>query len=457
MRIDRPQDVQEILDGINGAAGLTSLVISTIKFLFAPGPTTIILQKNFGFLADILRFLRNLGNEGTLSPALIEAQGVIYIIAAAAGCLASNAGGSSEVPLAKLVLQCLDVLYPMISSHDAMRDALAGGLLQTILYCGMIPEVQHLDSEVLGLKCILKQTLPASTVYHSIIVEMEHQLQICKRHVGSPLFFNLVGPRLAYERIAFMKHLESKEIIRRKACHNTEARDLAASRVSNAEYLFQCGVIREKLRFRCCSRCRHAHYCSSGCQKIDWRQGVIATLVNPFVSLRASRCFFVRYPHLNTFVAENEDLGARNLPSCEHCCAKISRNADTRAKSPPSILYTSQSDPFTTVMDYEHDIPRMHIDLWSSMQEADPKQQLEQVQRAQCADEAQSRADGAPRNFVQDGISLWSKLTPLRLLMFPQFSDRPAFHEGFRRTLSARTDVEESIQQALTASVSKIH
>ncbi|KAJ6586020.1 hypothetical protein B0H19DRAFT_1111184 [Mycena capillaripes] len=53
-----------------------------------------------------------------------------------------------------------------------------------------------------------------------------------------------------------MYRLDRTQITARRACDNME-----------------CGVIRDKKEFRCCSACKSTYYCSNDCQRHDWGEG----------------------------------------------------------------------------------------------------------------------------------------------------------------------------------------
>ncbi|KAF7345809.1 hypothetical protein MVEN_01602000 [Mycena venus] len=208
IRIDGLGDFEEIIE-VAGIKGLACLVNDTISF-FLFGGQSHMTEDDVVFLGNILLFLGNLRNTKTMSRALVAAGGATTITAAAITWLTRNPPSDAPTTVA-IVLGCLNILSGMVSGHRAMRDSVATGLPSCIMFCLVI----SLDRDahgVLGLKQILKQTLPASTIYQTVLPEIELQLQYLRRpgenrHVQSSWIYPdwISFTTLADERIAFMK------------------------------------------------------------------------------------------------------------------------------------------------------------------------------------------------------------------------------------------------------------
>ncbi|KAJ6449688.1 hypothetical protein C8R45DRAFT_1084189 [Mycena sanguinolenta] len=231
---DIPRDFEEILDGAKGAASLGHLIVESIKLLLNLGQDQpSVSERNLAFLTAILRFLENWDNRETFSPAVIQNGGATFItMAAAAPCNVDFESGEidRDFALQKVALLCFSALYSLLSYRRAMCEALEAGLLPLVLYGATIP-----PCEMRGLRLILTQTLPASTVFQTVLEELEDRLQNV-RHIGENVEFEgcwmhkewLAFTALADDRIAFMKTIRSKDSILSKACDNTERIDWRA-------------------------------------------------------------------------------------------------------------------------------------------------------------------------------------------------------------------------------------
>ncbi|KAF7371455.1 MYND-type domain-containing protein [Mycena sanguinolenta] len=428
MSFDTPQDFEEVLDGVDGAYNLGYVVVQSIKRLLAT-ERPYLSDQNLVLLTDILSFLQNLGNDKIVSPALMENGGELIITVAAMACYDTDYGDRSAAQQ-KAVLLSLNALSPMLSCHRAMRTALASGLLQAILYCATISPSARDPSETQGLRQILSWTLPGSTVFQTVLEELETRLPSVKPLSDSPDFQRcwmhddwLRFMTFADDRIAFMKFIQSEYYVLSKACDNME-----------------CGVIRTKADFKRCSRCQQVYYCCSDCQKLDWKVGG-----------HREACHSIR-----TFASKNKDIGTQNL----HFMRELfHRDLTEHRYSKSSVI---PSNPFVSVMDYSFQgTPSLWLEGISWMQEVHPSQHVhweEYLSRM-------SRSHGQMElhlMIVPEGFMFQERWAPpTRHLMFPQRSECPALHNSVRRLVQVdgRNVQEADIQQLLTANdnVHKIH
>ncbi|KAJ6484653.1 hypothetical protein C8R45DRAFT_1147470 [Mycena sanguinolenta] len=454
LRMNHPDHFQEILDGANGVSGLAELIVDTISLFSSPLSPVQSLATIFGELERIMVFLHRLGNEDTVLPAISELAGGARIFTAAGTiCLSPEARHNHRSAANIIVLQCLIVLSTITSGYRGMCESLAAGLLELVLYAATISPNKHIlrgtkispkqdNPLMLGLRLLVKRILPASTVYHAVLTEMETQLQNVK-HTGEEAEFQsswvykdwLSFTALAEDRIAFMKYIQSKDSISFKACCNTE-----------------CGIICERAKFKRCSDCRTVYYCSAECQKMDWRHGG-----------HRDSCAWIR-----TFASKNKDIGTRNLAFMRQM---LHRDLTQRRFSaafpvldPKHILFLHDHaqldgiDPFVTVMDYRQGRPVMHIHTLSAVRDGDEKEQIYWEEHVSRMARSGGRIELHMMLF-QDGISFEKRITPCRRVMFPQWSDRPAFHGYLRRILEeGKNDVDEQLAELRAESdVVKIH
>ncbi|KAJ7892392.1 hypothetical protein B0H13DRAFT_2665702 [Mycena leptocephala] len=109
---------------------------------------------------------------------------------------------------------------------------------------------------------MLLKTLACSTVYLSVLLEMDAGFQDAEDLIADPAFPKsaIFGEwtafrTLANECIALAKSWQSAERVTRKACDNME-----------------CGAIRPKADFQCCGHRHSVYYCSRLCQRGDWKR-----------------------------------------------------------------------------------------------------------------------------------------------------------------------------------------
>ncbi|KAF7371456.1 MYND-type domain-containing protein [Mycena sanguinolenta] len=446
MEITTEEEFEEVLDGAQGPNNLGCVVVQTIERLLVTN-RPYISDSGLSFLTLILLFLENLGQHKTISPALMHNGGASVFTAAAGICHEVDHEYDRSAVQQKAVLLCLNALSSMLSCHSAMRDALASGLLHSILYCATFSPDKRLPSEMRGLEQILTRTLPGSTVFQTVLAELDTQLQGVRNTLESPSFQRcwmykdwLKFMAFADDRIAFMKHVQSKDFVSSKACDNME-----------------CGVIRPKAEFKRCSHCQQVYYCCSDCQKLDWRAGG-----------HRETC-----RSIPIFASKNKNLGMRNLhfmrqllhrDLTEH---RYSENsplvASIRLRVLRNLAQTSESDPFVTVMDYGFpDGPILYMeaiswmeDFWSMSYPVYWEEHIARMTRSHGRMELHVMI--IPEGFMFPGR--WGPRT--RHLMFPQRSQRPTLHESVRHLLkSGGSNVQKAdIQQLLTVhdSIVRIH
>ena len=90
-------------------------------------------DRDLRFLIDIFIFLRNLGNEDDILPALMENGGASSITSAEGATFSLDCKPDRAPHQQRAALLCLDALHSMLSCHRAMRDSLAVALLPVVI------------------------------------------------------------------------------------------------------------------------------------------------------------------------------------------------------------------------------------------------------------------------------------------------------------------------------------
>ncbi|KAJ6484093.1 hypothetical protein C8R45DRAFT_1148378 [Mycena sanguinolenta] len=225
MSIETDRDFKEVMDRVGGGAGLGNVIVKSLKLLLGPEGACLGDEK-LKIVTHILVFLQNLGNTKVISRALMQNRGAEFLTLAAAATLSPDYKPKRAPLEQRAVLLCLNTLHYMLSCHRAMRDSIAGGLLQVVLSTATI--LPNTDpSELQRLRHILTRSLPESTAFQTVLVEMERQLRTVKG-----LENNIVGferswihddwrafTALADDRIDFMNSIQSKNF---KTCDNME-------------------------------------------------------------------------------------------------------------------------------------------------------------------------------------------------------------------------------------------
>jgi hypothetical protein len=201
---------------------------------FTPYQPRFIPEEFSAHFQNIVSFVSDLPLEGgTISPALISV-GVPGALTSALLHFARESQATPEVPLKSFY-----ILDKLLVHHHLMREALEAGLLRSVVHYGTIfanSENYESKSDLGGWWMILQGALPASTVYYSVLVELEIQLRHVQPLVDAPEFKNSrlyhgnhawqSFEALAQERIALMKELDAPETVSFKACDNMEVRSL---------------------------------------------------------------------------------------------------------------------------------------------------------------------------------------------------------------------------------------
>ncbi|KAJ6460061.1 hypothetical protein C8R47DRAFT_129682 [Mycena vitilis] len=147
----------------------------------------------------------------------------------------------------------------MDASRIPLSHALQAGLLHALVLVAALPLRQD---ELTHVIFFLKDVLPASLVYRSVLLQMPglfvelYSPVKAAAFIASPVFAEWQRfHALLQERLTFLTSLDVTPYVLHKACDN-----------------MTCGQTHPKSNLRRCSTCLELYYCSEKCQTADWRE-----------------------------------------------------------------------------------------------------------------------------------------------------------------------------------------
>ncbi|KAJ7624099.1 hypothetical protein DFH06DRAFT_1230358 [Mycena polygramma] len=410
MDADLSENFEEILDAADGPIGLALLVVKYIKHFMPAG--RIALTEKVLFLYDgILTFTTQIldGPGGLtrldIATALLDA-GIVQPLTAVLCAMSESTLILQEVgPL----LDCFEVLkhiFMVPGAHKAIADAIGAGLLHGIAHSIVVCEGSE-GLETSALWKLVTIDLPATTVYRSVLVQMEPRLleldeftksRASQRTAVCHDWLTFVG--LARERITVMNDRTEDCLPSRKACDNME-----------------CGLIREKTEFKRCAHCRGVYYCSSDCQKRDWRSGHRDTCN----SLRISR-FRV------------SDISAQDVSFLRKLFHKDSHLLETpeKLRARLDLMRCHPDEPTVSVLDYRNSSCSSYITTLALARTTDRRREI-------CWDEHIARAARSGGRMELHVMHIF-EAGRMRQFMFPKRSAGSALHDGLTRILNQGLD-----------------
>ncbi|KAJ6479504.1 hypothetical protein C8R47DRAFT_1198201 [Mycena vitilis] len=152
--------------------------------------------------------------------------------------------------------------------HTYMVQALRAGLLRCIILFGRSPSkpasrpTADTDSSSALIGELLKEVLPCSLVHHTVVMQFQRSISDVKQLSSS------IKGNSAFSKQwqLFSAHIKAREDVWDFWNEQMKAR---IDGCDNA----LCCKIDERSRFKSCSNCRSAHYCSKPCQTLDWLDG----------------------------------------------------------------------------------------------------------------------------------------------------------------------------------------
>ncbi|KAJ6484930.1 hypothetical protein C8R45DRAFT_293106 [Mycena sanguinolenta] len=249
--------VHEVLEGAGGTYhDLASIIVLQMKnSILTPSSHAsgeILLQ----MAASGVMFITAICSIDVTFKLVILSHGIIKAEVAAL-CSLTNVTHDSGDQIQKLCLPCLQDILNISPGYPNLRRAMKAGLLRLIITLGQKPGASRTP-----LQKLLVEILPQSTVYHSVLSQLERSLREVEDILLSPDFVssdvyedwsNFVN--LAQSRIAFKKHYDGRSASQ-DVCYSSD-----------------CWIAKHKTEFRCCSGCQQARYCSVACQSADWTTG----------------------------------------------------------------------------------------------------------------------------------------------------------------------------------------
>ncbi|KAJ7048288.1 hypothetical protein C8F01DRAFT_129837 [Mycena amicta] len=199
----------------------------------------------------------------TLGVALIEG-GLLRIACEALEHMCRFEGGVLPTRIMHPMLDVLDILLIVPPGHQLLPEAISHGLLHSVLKLARrasrlgSPDAHFLSRSVSMFTSVLPNTLISVSVLNALKVLPELQaLASAPAFRASSAFEIWEGfERLLTNRLEILERYNAGEFPARKMCDN-----------------FKCAVIDEEDKFKRCSGCRMAYYCSPSCQETDWRSG----------------------------------------------------------------------------------------------------------------------------------------------------------------------------------------
>ncbi|KAJ7055908.1 hypothetical protein C8F01DRAFT_1373401 [Mycena amicta] len=284
-QMEKPASIAAIITGVSGSfLDLARLLLVHLKIAgsqletydFASAPlhedadlTAVTFTAPLLFLrivddAFTLGSKRFSATHTTLGIALIEG-GLVRILCAALEHMCRSDGGILVTPIIHPILDVLDILFVVPPGHRSLPEAISHGLLHSVLKLARrtslpaSPDAHFLSRSV----AIFTSVLPNTLIRVSVLNALKHILPELKALASAPAFRASSAfaiwqgfERLLTDRLAILDRYNAGEFPARKMCDN-----------------LKCAVIDEEDKFKRCSGCRMAYYCSPSCQETDWRSG----------------------------------------------------------------------------------------------------------------------------------------------------------------------------------------
>ncbi|KAJ7649424.1 hypothetical protein DFH06DRAFT_1208212 [Mycena polygramma] len=233
-----PVAFEELVIGTGGTRmALASLVVAHLQRL-VPHPDSVLTEQTLPHLVGILFLIGDCDGEWDLPCSSLEV---------------------AEIELKAIFSALVDDLA-CFPRHRWITESLRAGLLPLLFSYGSARQLRRGRG---SLRYILKGILPPSTVYHSVLTELQISLVEVRNRDAAAAFEDPVilehwvhFLELAEQRLQFMDLHSASFMPSMRACDDLE-----------------CAKIGEKRKFKRCSGCSLAYYCSQTCQTNDWRRG----------------------------------------------------------------------------------------------------------------------------------------------------------------------------------------
>ncbi|KAJ6490240.1 hypothetical protein C8R47DRAFT_1195796 [Mycena vitilis] len=269
-----PQNFQEVIDGAGGSLNrLATAVLKQMSLALASTMwSNVHSDESLHALVLGTTFLDIDDARSDEWMSLLLSRGIItYIVSALrlAG-MTPFSGMSNDWPETFFACLCKCLTTPPVSDVW-VAEAVEAGLLHVFICCA-----SHKGYNTAQIEFIINQVLPGSLVSRAVIVQMKKALLDVQEISGTRRF-----------RESTLFNSWEKLVLLANTRINTLDTWEAAGRPS---YLacdnIQCGKTGPKGKFKRCSGCWSANYCSSDCQSLDWQDGHRSVCAD----LRSERC-----------------------------------------------------------------------------------------------------------------------------------------------------------------------
>ncbi|KAJ7183823.1 hypothetical protein C8R46DRAFT_1067884 [Mycena filopes] len=261
-RHSSPAQLQEYIDGVDSDVGkLASLLELHIR------TATIVLERSQDFSGDFkdffsapIAFLRHLEHSDSGSSKLLAgwpASWYTETLTRAARVLVNHA--------ASLQSDCIDLLAGQIETPRGFRQIrclLNNDFLTTLRASAMQLPGPDGGSESI-IRYWLVEILPSITVFHSLLAPLQIGLQ---RALHQTLSTDISSPEIAKAWSDLVNMIEARAKVK---AHFDSENYVPVAGCDNVV----CGQIQDRTVFKQCSQCQTALYCSTECQRLDWKAG----------------------------------------------------------------------------------------------------------------------------------------------------------------------------------------
>ncbi|KAK7051738.1 hypothetical protein R3P38DRAFT_2857163, partial [Favolaschia claudopus] len=244
----------EIIEGVGGEkAVLAAIVVDYVERVTSHATISLDLQ----YLAFVAYLIQGLFTDAHFMESLCE-QGAVKIITCAICKLAPDLCSTESIEGLYALLGILRFCIRTGAGYHWVAHSLRSGLVSAIALCGPSGSMEDAYPEWLDW---LVQTMTHGLLFKSVLLEVRAEWpNITAAHntlQGHTIFEKWdIFTRLAGIQLEVLAAYEEGEFPRHRVCSNAK-----------------CAMVAEKTNFRRCSACSVSLYCSTVCQRQDWRLG----------------------------------------------------------------------------------------------------------------------------------------------------------------------------------------
>ncbi|KAJ7139099.1 hypothetical protein C8R44DRAFT_727205 [Mycena epipterygia] len=261
-----PTNITEIMQGAGSTdADLAKLFVEHLKFAI-PGPDYPASSETLLLLGGVIRLLKSINYRDKAWTSALLSQGIVTALVVVMLCLTvPTVAGTDE-----MLEDCFFILARILAftpRHQYLVEALKAGLLHAIVLS---------RCTAVGVECFLSLVLPRSTVYYSVLRQLDNELGKVEdiaetsRFRASKIFERWTKfVDVAEARLELMRRYDAGQWLSGTDCANVDCDKLMS------------GAERKQ-----CSGCGTSSYCSVECQKLDWKVGGHRTMcmrLRPFL------------------------------------------------------------------------------------------------------------------------------------------------------------------------------